>query len=158
LSEQRAIQSQGVPSRARRWLLFALGWVFFALGVVGAFLPVLPTTPFMILALWCFSGSSQRFHDWLYHHRIFGPPLQRWRRARVIPAWVKFVALTSMAASLVYVAFWVKPPWFALLAMAAVMAYGAIFIVRCPSREGGGARRGEEPRADGLEEAGGPMD
>ncbi len=118
----------------RRWLLFALGWFFFCLGVLGAVLPVLPTTPFMLLALWAFSASSPRFHNWLYHHRIFGPPLQRWRTGRVIPLPVKAVALTSMAASLAWVALGTQAPWYALVAMVAVMGFGAIFILRQPSR------------------------
>ncbi|MBI5610400.1 MAG: YbaN family protein [Deltaproteobacteria bacterium] len=118
----------------RQWLLFALGWVCFGLGVLGAVLPVLPTTPFMLLALWAFSASSPRFHNWLYHHRVFGPPLQRWRTGRVIPLAVKVVALTSMAASLAWVGLGTQAPWYALPAMAAVMGFGAIFILRHPSR------------------------
>jgi uncharacterized membrane protein YbaN (DUF454 family) len=69
--------AEHVPSHRQRWAFLALAWVSFALGVVGLVLPVVPTTPFMLVALWAFSRSSRRFHDWLYHHRIFGPPLQR---------------------------------------------------------------------------------
>jgi len=49
-------------------LYFLLGWCFFGLGAVGTVVPGLPTTPFMLLALWAFSKSSQHFHDWLYTH------------------------------------------------------------------------------------------
>jgi uncharacterized membrane protein YbaN (DUF454 family) len=124
---------EAIPPPRKRWLYFALGWVFFALGILGAMLPVLPTTPFMLLALWAFSKSSPRFHDWLYHHRVFGPPLQRWRRERVIPWWTKAIALASMALSTAYVAFVVRPPWYALLAMAAVVVAGSAFIARIPT-------------------------
>ena len=68
----------------RRYVLVGAGLFFFGLGSVGVLLPVLPTTPFIILALWCFAGSSKRLHDWLYNHRLFGPALQRWRENRVI--------------------------------------------------------------------------
>ncbi len=122
------------PLALRRWLLFALGWVCFGLGVLGAFLPVLPTTPFMLLALWAFSASSPRFHDWLYGHRVFGPPLQRWRTGRVIPLSAKVFALASMAASFGWASLGTRAPWYALAAMAALMAYGAFFILRQPSR------------------------
>ena len=85
-----------------RPLFFILGWLLFGLGFVGAFVPVLPTTPLMLLALWCFSRSSDRFHDWLYTHKIFGPPLQQWQEHRVIPLAAKLIAVFFMAASLVY--------------------------------------------------------
>jgi uncharacterized membrane protein YbaN (DUF454 family) len=125
--------AEASPSQRQRWIYLALGWAFFALGVLGLLLPVLPTTPFMLLALWAFSKSSPRFHDWLYHHRVFGPPLQRWRRERVIPWWTKAIALASMAASTAYVAFFVRPPWYALLAMGAVVVAGCAYIVRIPT-------------------------
>jgi uncharacterized membrane protein YbaN (DUF454 family) len=118
----------------RRWLYFSLGWLFFALGAAGAVLPVLPTTPFLLLSLWAFSRSSQRFHDWLYNHRWFGPPLQRWRRDRALPWSVKAVAFAGMAASLAYVGLVARPPWPWLAGMVAVIAAGAIYIARIPSR------------------------
>ena len=119
---------------ARRLLLLTLGWIFFALGAIGILLPVVPTTPFMLLALWAFSASSERFHHWLYHHRVFGPPLQRWRRERLLPVWAKAVALGSMTASLAWMALFVRPPWYVLGASVAVMLGGAAFILRIPSR------------------------
>jgi uncharacterized membrane protein YbaN (DUF454 family) len=121
-------------SPRRRWAYATLGWVFFSLGVIGLLLPIVPTTPFMLLALWAFSNSSQRFHDWLYHHRVFGPPLQRWRRERTVPAWSKWVAIGSMATSFVYLAAFVRPgPW-ALVAAGAAIAAGVTYIGRIPSR------------------------
>ena len=83
--------------RSKRWggrrlLYFAAGWLFFVLGVIGAVLPVVPTTPFMLLAAWAFSHSSRRFERWLLEHRWFGPGIQRWRTHRVVPARVKFVS------------------------------------------------------------------
>ncbi|VAW74625.1 Hypothetical protein DUF454, partial [hydrothermal vent metagenome] len=66
-------------------LYFVLGISFFSLGAVGAVLPGLPTTVFMLLALWAFSRSSKRFHDWLYHHPLFGPSLQQWHEHQIIP-------------------------------------------------------------------------
>ena len=116
-----------------RPFLFILGLLLFGLGCVGVFVPVLPTTPLMLLALWCFARSSQRFHDWLYTHRIFGPPLQQYRKHQVIPVVAKSAALVFMTASLVYlfvflqIAVWVK----ALIAGA--MALGAWFILSKPS-------------------------
>ncbi|ACG71796.1 protein of unknown function DUF454 [Anaeromyxobacter sp. K] len=119
---------------ARRLLLLALGWTAFALGAIGLLLPIVPTTPFMLVALWAFSASSERFHRWLYTHRLFGPPLQKWQRDRAIPAWVKALALGSMTLSLAWLAFAVRPPRYVLLAAAALVAGGAAFVLRIPSR------------------------
>lgn len=115
-------------------MLLALGWVFFGLGAVGVVLPLLPTTPFMLLALWAFSQSSERFRRWLYHHRYFGPRLQQWHRHRVISWPVKITAFATMAGSLLIMWFVSHVPLPLFLLAVAVMAAGAIFILRCPSR------------------------
>ena len=117
-----------------RPLYFTLGWTFFGIGFAGAFLPVLPTTPFMLVSLWCFSRSSPRFHNWLYSHKFFGPPLQQWHEYRVIPLTAKIVALLFMTIALIYMhvfsvfAFWVK------LMATTIIIYGAWFILTKPSR------------------------
>lgn len=134
MEEARSGDARARAGVHRRWLMLALGWVFFAVGLLGAILPLLPTTPFMLLALWAFSIGSERFHRWLYHHRIFGPPLQRWRRERVIPLWAKALSVGSMTASFLWAWLGTDAPWYALLAMAAVMAAGAAYILRFPSR------------------------
>lgn len=119
--------------RARRLLLFGLGWAFVALGVLGVFLPVLPTTPFLLVALWAFARSSERFHRWLFEHRLLGPPLQRWVAHRVIPWRTKAVALTAMTASMIWIIGFTAAPWYAVAAMGAVIGYGAWFILTKPS-------------------------
>src|SRR5690606_22037628 len=85
-----------------RPVYFLLGWIFFSAGLIGAFVPVLPTTPFMLLALWAFSNSSKKFHQWLYQHPLFGPPLQQWHQYGVIPRYAKIIAITFMSLSLMY--------------------------------------------------------
>ena len=93
----------------------------------------LPTTPFMLIALWCFARSSKRFHDWLYHHRLFGPPLRKWDRYGVIPVSAKVFACSAMSASLVYIVFFRDLPGYLVALTAVVMAYGAWFILTKPS-------------------------
>lgn len=116
-----------------RLFFFILGWFFFALGVVGAFLPVLPTTPIMLLALWCFARSSDRFHNWLYTHRVFGPPLQQWQEYRVIPVVAKCTAVFFMTASLIYVFVFSDVVIWARVVMSVSMALGAGYILTKPS-------------------------
>ena len=117
-----------------RPLYFLLGWFFFGLGAVGAVVPGLPTTVFMLLALWGFSKSSQRFHDWLYEHPVFGPPLHQWRSHRVIPSTAKILAVATMLASIGYLAFFTGIHVGLKVAAALVMLYGAAFILSKPSR------------------------
>lgn len=112
---------------------FSMGWVFFGTGVVGAFLPILPTTPFMILALWMFSKSSDRFHYWLYHHRIFGPPLQRWHKHRVIPWPAKMASVSMMTASFILMLIYSPMPWWNHVLVGLLMLYGAWFVLTKPS-------------------------
>lgn len=111
-----------------------MGWFFFCLGVIGVVVPGLPTTPFMLLALWAFSKSSRRFHDWLYSHPFFGPPLQDWDRHRVISLPVKIFALFAMVGALAYMVFGAAVPAWVSFSTASVMAYGAYFILGKPSR------------------------
>ena len=76
-----------------RWVYMFLGVCFSALGFVGLFLPVLPTTPFLILAAGCFARSSKRLESWLLSHAHLGPLLQAWRTHRAIPRHAKWLAL-----------------------------------------------------------------
>ena len=68
-----------------RWCLLLLGLLFTTLGAVGSFLPVLPTTPFLLLAAVCFRRSSPAFYRRLHANRVFGPYLSQWQRDRTIP-------------------------------------------------------------------------
>ena len=71
------------------------GLAFIALGLVGTVLPVLPTTPFLILAAACFARSSQRLETWLLDHPHFGPTLVDWRERGAIPWKAKMMALAG---------------------------------------------------------------
>lgn len=123
-----------VEPRRARLLYFGFGLGCLGLGVVGALLPLVPATPFLLLALWGFSRSSQRFHDWLYHHRIFGPRLQNWHTHRVVPWPVKATAYFSMLASLTYMSFGSRLHVAIVASAAAVMLVGVYFISQCPTR------------------------
>lgn len=84
----------------RHRLLLALGWLNVAIAIVGALVPLVPTTIFLLIAIWCFARSSPRFADWLYGHRTCGHALRRWRDARIVPLRAKVLATLSMATSL----------------------------------------------------------
>jgi uncharacterized membrane protein YbaN (DUF454 family) len=108
-----------------------------ALGLAGVVLPVLPTTPFLLLALWAFARSSVRFHDWLYNHRYFGARLHDWHEHRVIPLRAKLTAWSVMTASMGYIVYQGTLPSWLLLVAAASIGFGAGFIFYYPSRKNG---------------------
>lgn len=73
-----------------------LGFVFLALAVVGVFLPLLPTTPLVIVAAACFARSSEKWHRWILQNPTFGPLIRTWEERRCVSVRVKVIAITSM--------------------------------------------------------------
>ena len=73
-----------------------LGWFFVALGGIGIVLPLLPTTPFILVAAGCFAKSSPRCHQWLLNNRIFGPVIIDWQQKQCISRKTKVVAVSSI--------------------------------------------------------------
>lgn len=82
----------------RKWLLMGAGILALGLAVVGIFIPVLPTTPFLLLAASCFMRSSERLYNWLIHHRWFGEYIRHYREYRAITLQAKVVALVLLWA------------------------------------------------------------
>ncbi|HNN45040.1 MAG TPA: YbaN family protein [Azospira sp.] len=87
-------------SPAVRWLLWTTGTIALILGIAGAFLPVLPTTPFILLAAACYAKASERFHQRLLNHPTFGPTIRNWEQYRSIAPRTKKVAITMMTLSI----------------------------------------------------------
>ena len=121
--------------RALRAAYLAAGFGFLGLGILGMVLPVLPATPFVLLAAACFARSSERFYHWLLNHRAFGPLVREWREHRSIPYRVKLFAIAMMASTLaVSVLFFVPKGWpQAALALFGVLL--AVWLYRVPSRD-----------------------
>lgn len=122
------------PSLLVRRLLIGFGCLMAALGLIGIFLPVLPTVPFVIVAAWAFSRSSRRFHDWLYRHPRLGPPLTAWNRHGVIPTRAKMLSVAGMWASFALVILFVADGWILPVAYAAVIGAVTAFILTRPGR------------------------
>ncbi|MEI2384345.1 YbaN family protein [Breoghania sp. JC706] len=116
-----------------RALFLILGLLFVGLGFVGVFLPVLPTTPFLILAAACFTRSSTRLETWLMEHRHFGPTLRDWRERGAIPARAKLLALAGTSAGFVLFYFGSHPgPW-PTFAVALLMLCGLAYVFTRPT-------------------------
>ncbi len=96
---------------AVRLALLTLGWLSVALGVIGIFLPVLPTTPFLLLAAACFVRSSKRFYLWLVLHPRLGPWVRDYLEGQGIPRKAKVYAIGLMWASITLSCYLVPLPW-----------------------------------------------
>ncbi len=121
-------------NRIARAGLICFGWLNVGFAFVGVVLPGLPTTPFLLVAVWAFARSSERFHDWLYNHPRFGPSLQAWRDHRVVSVRAKVVAVLTMALSLLYTLFFIAENWVMPTLMACVMLPTAAWLVTRASR------------------------
>jgi uncharacterized membrane protein YbaN (DUF454 family) len=122
-------------SRTVRALYVAAGFVFFAIGLLGVVLPVLPATPFMLLAAACFARGSERFYKWLLANRTFGPLIREWREHRSIPYRTKMFAIVLMSATLAAsIVFFVKTLYLQLaLTALGVLLAGWLWMI--PSRD-----------------------
>ena len=127
------ITSKTTPSWQRP-ILVGLGLIFVGIGMVGAVLPVMPTVPFLIIALMCFAKSSERLHNWLYNLPTFGPALQQWDRHRVIPRIVKIYTIAAMGFSMGFVIAFSQAPWYAIAAMGVVIVLVAGYVLSKPSQ------------------------
>lgn len=127
-----------VKSAFLRWLLISCGWIFIVCGVIGIFLPIVPTVPFLLLAVACFARSSERFHRWLVEHNHLGPLLRdylkgagiplRAKRAAICMVWVSFPASAYMFAE----AFWLK---ILLLSTAAAITLYLLSLPTAPKND-----------------------
>ncbi len=111
------------------WLLG--GIVFVAVGAIGVILPLLPTTPFLLLAAYCFARSSPGLHDWLLNHRSFGPLISNWDQYGGIDRRSKRIAIVVIVLTPI-IAILIGVPWWALAGQIIVLAIAATFIMTRP--------------------------
>ncbi len=121
-----------MKSPIKRWGWFALGWVMVAFGFIGALLPVMPTTIFLILATGCFSHSSPRFERWLLDHKWFGPSIRSWRERGAIPRKAKLLAIGSMAGGYIVLLLTAAPVWWVDLIVACMLIACAAYVATRP--------------------------
>ncbi|OSM95448.1 MULTISPECIES: DUF454 family protein [Lonsdalea] len=114
-----------------RMILIVLGWLAVVLATLGVVLPLLPTTPFLLLAAWCFARSSPRFHYWLLHRSWFGGYLRHWQQHRALPPGVKAKAVMAIVATFAVSIWMVNILWVRGLLLV-IMACLLIFMLRLP--------------------------
>lgn len=120
-------------SRLVRGLYLVAGILSLAAGIAGAVLPILPTTPFVLLAAACFARSSDRFYNAMLNHRIAGPIIADWREHRAMKRKTKQWAALLMALSFGTSMLIVPQPWHRLMLLGMALVLG-FFIWRVPIR------------------------
>ena len=132
-----------------RPFFLTLGYVSLGLGVIGLLLPVLPTTPFILLAAFAFSKSSEKLHGWLLSHKLYGPLITNWQRHGVIrprAKWTSVSLIVILAGPSIYL---LSAPVYAKVLLFAICACVVCFIVTrpgaipeegVPTEEGGTAK------------------
>lgn len=123
----------GALSKAQRLIYLLLGFLMLLLGIIGAILPVMPTTIFIIMAAWFFGRSSPAFEARLLANPHFGPLLIKWRDKGAIPVRAKLFACGGMTFG--YAIFWwsAQPGLWLALAVAIFMLASAIYVVSRPN-------------------------
>ena len=129
-NEQHTNGAKVNVKRLTRTLLVAGGTLCVALGVLGIFLPVLPTTPFLLLAAYCYARSSDRFHQWLMTNRWFGDYIRNYREGRGIPLKQKVLTILLLWLTIGYAAWFVVPPWWARVILLGIAAGVTLHLIR----------------------------
>ncbi|WP_105640243.1 DUF454 family protein [Cronobacter dublinensis] len=115
----------------QRTILLILGWLAVVLATLGVVLPLLPTTPFLLLAAWCFARSSPRFHHWLLYRSWFGGYLRHWQQYRAMPPGAKPRAILLILATFAISLWMVKIFWVRVLLLV-ILSGLLIFMWRIP--------------------------
>lgn len=115
----------------QRTILIIIGWLAVVLGTLGVVLPLLPTTPFILLAAWCFARSSPRFHHWLLYRSWFGGYLRYWQKHRAMPPGAKPCAIAVILITFAISLWLVKMMWVRILLLI-ILSCLLIFMWRIP--------------------------
>ena len=117
----------------KRMILISLGWLCVSLGFIGIFVPGIPTTIFLIIALWAFTKSSKKLRNWLLHHKKFGPILNNWQKHKVVPrrAKILMVVLMSLASILFYYSL---QNLYLTIGLVIILVLVAIYVISLPSK------------------------
>ncbi|MEO9655102.1 YbaN family protein [Marinomonas sp.] len=119
--------------QGKRIFYLLLGWFSLITGIIGIFLPLLPTTPLVLLAAWCFSKSSERFHTWLLNHKFFGPIVSDWQSNDGIPRRSRNRAIIFMWLGMAISILMVGRFW-ATVGLVCIGICVSIYLLRMPLR------------------------
>ena len=115
-----------------KWLYLLAGFLLVGLASLGIFLPLLPTTPLLLLAAACFARSSEKCHQWLMQHNLFGSVIRNWHEKRCIPRKAKLTAIASILLFGGYAIGFAIENTALRIAGVLVLTIGLISVVRIP--------------------------
>ena len=90
------------PNQLLKWILIIAGTFFLGLGIIGIFLPILPTTPFLLLAAACYARSSKKFYDWLLNNKLIGAYIKNYREGKGVPLKVKIFTISLLWITILF--------------------------------------------------------
>jgi uncharacterized membrane protein YbaN (DUF454 family) len=131
--ESETIKETKPNRKIVRPFFFVAGTSSLALGFIGIVLPVLPTTPFLLLALACYCRSSERMTHWMLNNKYFGKYICRYREGKGIPIKTKLIAITFLWITIGYSTLFVIPIWIAQLILFTIAAAVTMHIIRLPT-------------------------
>jgi uncharacterized membrane protein YbaN (DUF454 family) len=116
-----------------RVLFFTVGTICLFLGVIGVFIPVLPTTPFLLLSAACYLRSSTRMHRWLFDNRYFGEYLRNYRDGKGLPLNTKIFTLTLLWVTICYSMLFIVVLWTVQLILSIIAIAVSVHIILLPT-------------------------
>ncbi|EMR74903.1 hypothetical protein MBGDF03_00701 [Thermoplasmatales archaeon SCGC AB-540-F20] len=94
--DKKSKQRDKASNQLFKWILITAGTVFVGLGIIGIILPILPTTPFLLLAAACYARSSKRFYDWLINNKWIGAYIKNYREGKGVPLKIKVFTISLL--------------------------------------------------------------
>jgi hypothetical protein len=116
----------------KKTLLLVAGWLSLITGLIGVVVPLLPTTPFMLMSAYCFAHSSKRLHDWITGHPRFGPSIRQWQHNRTVNPSTKTKALFLILISFTITLTLTPLPWYGMAALILLALILMGFVARLP--------------------------
>ena len=117
-----------------RWCLLIVGWLAIILGVIGIFLPLLPTTPFLLLAAACFARSSEKFHSWLLNHKYLGPYIHLYLDGKGIPIKAKYYIISVLWITMAF-SIYIVPMLVIKIGLVIIAISVTVYLWRLPNLE-----------------------
>ncbi len=121
----------------KKYLFFSIGIILTILGIIGAFLPVMPTTPFILAALYFFSKSSDKMHNWILTNKTFGPAIKVYYESKTLNKKTKYKAISFLWFSILLSCYILYPKIIHIILLIIIAIFVTIWIISIPSKKEG---------------------